>query len=108
MTALAPITADLRQRRVERALAGNATLDRIIDVLTELKNDRIRAAQKNDYFFQLRQEYALCGLIDSYFQSDDMADRRADIAHELRSEYSFDIVEGCDLDDAGEPVREAW
>lgn len=79
--------------RINRALAGNAKIEAIIDALTVLQITRIDAARTGNYFQELCEEYALAQLIAKTL-SFDLENTLDEIRDELRSRYSYDIVEG--------------
>lgn len=99
-------TPDPRLARINAALQENTLIDWAIDRLTDLKAANIRSAQTGNDFPALVASYEACEAILSAFQCDNLDEVKEHAEEELRREYSYDIIERCDLDpETGEPAR---
>ena len=87
----APVTIKPADR-INSALAGNTQIDAIIDALGVLKDTRIFCARWNNHYRELVEEYALLGMMEGIIGGDHSEAREA-IRDELRSEFSYCIVE---------------
>ena len=95
-------------RRVNTAMHQNAKLQKLRAELIVYEEENVRHARTNaasDYLDLLKSEYRIAKLLADVLHWDTWEQQQV-IEEEARSECDYDLVEGCFLDDNGEPRHE--
>jgi hypothetical protein len=94
------------KRRIEAALVRDGAAAKLRDAIEQWQAENIRHARSNstgDYLDLCAIEYRIAKLCADAFQWD-TCDIQDFVAEECATECSYDLKEGCALDDNGEPI----
>lgn len=97
-----------RVTRETAAFAQNTKLDKLIEAIHEYQEENVRHARTNsagDYLDLLEIEHRLAKMLSDALHWDTY-EQQGIIEDEARCECDYDLVEGCFLDDNGDPRRE--
>lgn len=95
-------------RRVAVAMQQNEKLQKLRAEIVVFESENARHARSNsasDHLDMLKSEYRIAKLLADVLHWDTWEQQQV-IEEEARSECDYDLVEGCFLDDNGEPRHE--
>lgn len=95
-------------RRVSAAMQQNEKLQKLRAEIVVFESENARHARSNsasDRLDMLKSEYRIAKLLADVLHWDTWEQQQV-IEEEARSECDYDLVEGCFLDDNGEPRHE--